>query len=232
MHRLLFLACVFAVQPASGVGIIIANGLAPPHPENVIDADDAYDLSDGVGAVYVRNVGCDANETGFCANPGPPTTVELVDGGSVWGLDVLDTSLLRILGGVVNEELVALGNSTLEISGGSVASHLNAFNEASVTLSGGTIGGFLVARDDSVITIIGSGFAVDGVPINFGTIEATSGVLTGMLASGELIDNPFRHNGFNEAITGTIHLIPEPGTCVLAAIGMFGLAAGRRRRRT
>jgi hypothetical protein len=114
------LAPLLAPAAAGTVGVLLNNGQAPPEALNVIDAADAYDLTDGVGAVYVRNAGC-TTDTGACPTPGDATTVELVEGGSVWELDVLDTSLLRVSGGTVNETLVARGSSALEMSGTSSA---------------------------------------------------------------------------------------------------------------
>lgn len=218
---------LLAPAAAGTVGVLLNNGLAPPEALNVIDAADAYDITDGVGAVYVRNAGC-TTDTGACPTPGDATTVELVEGGSVWELDVLDTSLLRVSGGTVNETLVALGSSELQISGGSVGHELRGQDSATVTVSGGFVGGPIVAAQASQITLVGTGFAVGGVPIGDGPIEATTGILTGTLASGDPIDSVFAHAGYSTEYTGIIQVVPEPGRGLLLAAGLGTLSAVAR----
>ena len=60
-----------------------------------------------------------------------------------------------------------------------------------------------------MIEIHGHGFAVDGVPIAYGDLTAMKGRITGVLASGQLLDNTFER----QVAASTIRLImnPEPG---------------------
>jgi hypothetical protein len=212
---------------AGAVVVLLNNGLAPPEAPNVIDASDAYDITDGVSAVTVRNAGC-TTDTGACPAPGDSTTVEMVAGGSVWELDVLDTSQLRVRGGTVNETLVALGSSQIQMSGGSVAHELRAADSAAAILSGGFVGGPIVAAHASRITIVGSGFAVGGAPIGDGPIAATTGLLTGTLASGDPIESVFAHAGYSAELTGTIVVVPEPGPGLLGAVALAAASAVAR----
>ena len=101
-------------------------------------------------------------------------------------------------------------------------------------ISGGTAAGYLRASDSSTITIFGSGFEVDGCTVGEGPIAATSGVLTGTLESGDLIDNFFCHSGSTECIdpdpaTGLITLVPEPDMALLCSAALLTLAAVRAR---
>jgi hypothetical protein len=53
----------------------------------------------------------------------------------------------------------------------------------------------LGARDNSTIRLFGSGFAVDGVPVPYGSVPAPTGLLSGTLQSGDTINNAFAHQG-------------------------------------
>ena len=64
-------------------------------------------------------------------------------------------------------------------------------------------------------------------PVPYGELAELFGRLTGTLASGEPIDNIFYQGGGD--YTGTITLVPEPTTASLLALGLVGIAAGRRR---
>jgi hypothetical protein len=154
-------------------------------------------------------------------------------------LTAYDNSTITMLsGGELGGALTAYGSSTVTLTGGAVGSNtrtpwsygLTAFESASVTISGGSVGGDLQAYDSSSITIIGAGFAVDGVPVDFGPLAATTGTLTGMLESGEPIENEFCHQGgacpfsWNSA-DGVIQLVPEPDAAVLFSVAVLSLLA-------
>jgi len=122
-------------------------------------------------------------------------------------------------------------------------------------MSGGSVGADILAYDSSNITIVGSGFAVDNVPVPDGPIAATSGVLTGTLESGEPIDNRFCHSGSTVcsglSADGLITLaaplggfaasipdwvfaasIPEPDNALLCSAALLSLAVLRARARS
>jgi hypothetical protein len=132
--------------------IVIHNGLAPPNPANVIDSDDSFSND----FVLVQNVGCDATVQDPCPMPwGDPTSVELVDGGSVFNLDAYESSTVTMSGGEVHGGLGARDVSHVELEGGSVAGHLTASGSASVSMSGGTLFGSLFASESAVASVAG-----------------------------------------------------------------------------
>jgi hypothetical protein len=93
------------------------------------------------------------------------------------------------------------------------------------------VGILVVASDSSTLTIVGTDFAVDGDPVDYGPIAASSGVLTGTLESGDLIENRFCHDGSTACGFATNGLItlPEPDQALLFAAAMLSLAAMRGR---
>jgi len=257
---------LFGFPAKSGV-IVIDNGLAPPNPENVIDADNSFPGD------FVRI---------YDSPGGFPTTVEIVDGGFVYyGVNVYDTSRIIMSGGQVN----SIGVSTAayaELSGGSVVYGFNSAGEARISggeigafltckrgiltmtggavtphgpyeeegwlaagypassgtihLSGGTIADYLVSFNQSVIYIQGRDFLVDGNPVPYGPLAADTGVLQGVLASGDALYNVFYIGDATapgpfapgQQTGGSIYLvpIPEPSVPALPAIGRILLGLG------
>ena len=208
--------------------IFINNGLAPPNPANVID-DGTYSGD----FILVRNVGCTTpglvNDP--CPSYGDPTDVELTIGGAVKYLYPRDTSTVTMNGGTV-DSLWAQDFSTITMNGGTVAWDMGAFDSSTITMNGGTVLAGLVTHDSgALIEIVGSDFAVDGVPVPYGDLSAQTGILTGTLALGGVLNNDFRHGGYGGWAWGTITLsaIPEPNTALLPSLGLVGLGARRRR---
>ena len=144
-------------------------------------------------------------------------------GGSIGShLIAADNSIVTLSGGSIGDYLLAKGNSRASISGGSM-SDLLAYDSSQVTVSGGSIGLELKAEGSAILTIHGSDFSVDGQPFGYG--ELTSMLhgyygnephryLTGILASGDLLNNDFRIG--NDA---SIVLVPEPATLLLLGLG-------------
>jgi hypothetical protein len=230
---------------ASAAAIVINNGLAPPNPANVI-SDAAYQY-DGF---IIRNVGCppgwpaSGDPWDPCPSPGAATEVELADGGEVGGLDPHDSSTVTISGGRVNMAMFASDSSTITMTGGTVwgvvdlahsssftitggilqAETFLAYDSATITMTGGTVYYGFTAEEHSTVTIVGNNFEVDGVPVLYGDLSASSGILTGELLSGDPLDIHFGR--YDDAI---ITLIPEPSTALLVGLGLVGLATWRRR---
>jgi hypothetical protein len=128
--------------------LLINNGLAPPNLENVID--------DGTYSTYivdVRNAGCPPEwPAGYiddpCPDPGAPTEVALVDGGSVgYFFTVNDSSIITMSGGTAQNVVSAVGDdSTVTLSGGVVGNDLVAQgSNSTVDMSGGIVGNHLIA---------------------------------------------------------------------------------------
>jgi hypothetical protein len=184
---------------AARAAIIISNGLDCSNPGNVID----HDTGD---AVWV-----------YDAPAGGPTEVCFVDGGSLGE------------GG----DLEAYDSSSITMSGGTVGDSVSAYDFSTITISGGVAMSSLYALDSSTMIFFGGSFMVDGVPVPFGELAALTGVLTGTLASGDPIDNVFFQGGYDSGFggaqaTGTMILVPEPGTGLLVMAGLLGLAGWRR----
>ena len=117
----------------------------------------------------------------------------LVAGGSLdQGLVVMDTSALEVSGGsVAAAGLRSRGSSTLLLTGGVISADLTAMEWSSITMSGGSVvaNHDITAQHSSSITFVGSDFELNGVPLDFGEVVFVQGTLTGMLASGDILDN-------------------------------------------
>ncbi len=130
MSRFIALSAVLlasSASTASGADLLLNNGLAPPEPANVLSAPAPDTGSDWF---HLRNAGCGtlADPTAACPSPGASTTLEIVDGGIVSQLRILDSSTLVVSGG--------LSDGT----GGLVSvSDLQAQDDARVFMTGGGI---------------------------------------------------------------------------------------------
>jgi hypothetical protein len=153
--RVLVLSLVLgaAAAHAAPVQLVIHNGLAPPVPENVIDADYDPFLFD----VFVRNVGCGEEFPfdGPCATPGAPTRVALVEGGVINDrFEVFDTSMLDVTGGSALL-LRAYGASAVFLRGGTVTNTLEATDASFVSITGGSVEQFLRPMGDARVELEG-----------------------------------------------------------------------------
>ena len=133
-------------------------------------------------------------------------------------------------GGSIGEDLWALHNSQVNFSGGSIGRHLSTRDNSQVTFSGGSIGNTIyVGRYSSTgswIKFIGSDFAINGTPVNYGRFDTgvqdeVHGTLTGTLVNGGYLDNEFYIYADSSII-----LIPEPATLLL--LGLGGLLLRRK----
>ena len=123
---------VFASGTDAAALLLINNGLAPPNPENVIDTTIDEEI-------LVANVGC--GEPFSCAMPGPPTTVEVVDGGSLRPPLSVDYSSTVIVSGGFVSQITALDSSRFIMNGGTVlyvlASGIDQYTNPQVAMNGG-----------------------------------------------------------------------------------------------
>jgi hypothetical protein len=139
---------------------------------------------------------------------------------------------MNISGGSIEHSVNCGGFSQADISGGSILLYIASNDFSQVNLSGGALGGFLDLYGRSRINIFGSDFTVDGQSIRYGELTSILGGdrvdeplrrLTGILASGEPINNDFRIGNYAKIV-----LIPEPATIVLLGLGALSLRKHRK----
>jgi hypothetical protein len=138
-----------------------------------------------------------------------------------------DTAVIDISGGKLGAWFQTFDNVEATISGGEISSFVEAWDYSRVTISGGTIGGRIAAIRDGLITLVGRDFAINGVPVAYGDFASaygTTGVITGTLANGDVLNNSFAlvHPGAD------IRFIPEPATLLLVLGGIVGTRLVRR----
>jgi hypothetical protein len=155
------------------------------------------------------------------------TTLNLVDGGIIknW-VEAMDYSHINITGGSIGFELFTNHNSQAIMTGGSIAYDLNTFDNSEVFIFGGVIGDSLNIQNNGQITISGSGFEINGNPVDYGIYTALDyplGTLSGTLTNGDPMNNDFEI--YDDA---SIVLVPEPATMTLLALGVYFLRSKNR----
>lgn len=140
------------------------------------------------------------------------------DGGFTPGtLIVAGSASADIRSGTIATWLDVGGSSTVVLSGGNVGNSTFTSSSSRLTVRGGSVGSALDALHTSVIVIEGTGFEVDGSPVPYGPLAATSGILDGLLASGEAFSTEFTQGQGTGSSTGTIELAPPPAVPVPAS---------------
>ncbi len=139
----------------------------------------------------------------------------------VWG----NTTYLNIQGGTIGH-LYADNSSQVDIYGGSIQDYLLIETSAQAQLLGGSVDGDFRLHWGGILTIRGWGFAVDGVPVDYGELtsilgdywyDETARHLTGTLAGGESIGNDF-YIGHDAKII--LSPVPVPSAVLLGCIGL------------
>jgi hypothetical protein len=162
-----------------------------------------------------------------------------LSGGSIEGhFRVYHSSRVTVSGGSIGIDLGARHRSIVTISGGLIVDDLYADDSSHVTVSGGSIGDTIYVgywpSSESVITFLGTDFAIDGGAVGYGELTSIHGGffndepprrLTGVLASGDLLDNDFFIPGNSRIV-----LAPEPATVAFVALGLAGVVAARKRK--
>lgn len=139
------------------------------------------------------------------------------------GLNTIDYSQIYLSGGWVGQNIWTSNDSHVYISGGTINGPIYTFHNSIVDISGGNFGDLFYLDNSSTIIINGSNFAVDGVPFSGEILSITGDPweeslrnLTGILASGELLDTDF----WIISSDAKIILTPVPGTIILGLIGL------------
>jgi len=144
------------------------------------------------------------------------------------------SSHATVLAGIINQDVEASMTSQITVAGGLIKNNLNAVSNSQIIVKGGSIAGNIYAGSDSyshnsVITFLGSDFAIDGVPVDFGQYfvgDYIGGHITGVLANGDLLDNDF----FIYDKASIELVIPEPATFVFLGLGGVALLRKKKNR--
>ncbi len=156
---------------------------------------------------------------------------------------VSSSAVVEVQGGTVDATMTSAaisgGGGSVVVGAGTVRNGAIESTRGRIEIRGGNLepGVQLRAIQFGRIDVLGVDFAVDGQPVAFGPIAATSGQLSGVLASGEALDLPFQRTA--RAVIELV-LMPEPGAPHLqlgAALALLalrrawsgGCGAGRRR---
>lgn len=173
---------------------------------------EVTEFKDG-GTHYINSATASYVLVDYQAPGGIQTTVNLIDGGSVMGLE-------------------SYGTSRINVSGGVISDNLRAGESSQITMSGGILGGYLDATQNGQITIMGSGFKVDGEPVNYGRLiypstgfegDEIARRLTGALANGDPLNNRFFIEGNSSSITLAPASVPEPSSLLVLVAGLLGI---------
>ena len=175
---------------------------------------------------------------GGIAYPTHASVFNIYDG-SVYGIDAQSISEVNLLGGSVGGgRLKAWGGTRVMISGGNVSDITVSFDNSQLTITGGSVGQvesyspkpivvsggivsgplLLAGPAESIqAEIFGTGFRIDGVPVDYGVIPAVNPnsngwndepfrTLSGTLLDGREINIEFK------MLRTSLQLIPEPAT--------------------
>lgn len=132
----------------------------------------------------------------------------VTDTGSTQGsIRVEDNATLTMLGGRIEQDLVAVGGGIITIKGGTIGQEIKL--DSPMGMQGD-------------VYIYGTNFAINGVAVGPGRYHQT-GIFTGTLENGDILNNMVGFAGGNDVV-----LIPEPATMLLLTMGTLYL----RRRKT
>ena len=85
-------------------------------------------------------------------NSGPPTTINILSGGSVHDILMYNESTLNLIGGTVRDEIHCKNSSLLNFESGLVKYNIHARNNSIVNMTGGVIKQDIVAGENAEIT--------------------------------------------------------------------------------
>ena len=146
-----------------------------------------------------------------------------IEAGKIGGpIRARDRSVIEISGGLMDSWVQTFDNVEATISGGDIGLFVEAWDSSRITISGGKISERIASIRDALITLVGRDFAVNGTSVGYGGFAsdyASSGTLTGTLANGDALNNPFGliHPGAD------ILFVPEPATVLILGLGSLVL---------
>ena len=134
-------------------------------------------------------------------------------GGDIFAND--DAQITVHSGTVVDDDLFTNDNGFIAVEDAVIGDQLFANGTSQIDWSGGSLGDRMEANGEATLRIFGDGFQVDGSPVPFGPLVALTGQLTGELADGTPLDNPFERAPTAEIIV----VAPEPGGFLVLLAG-------------
>lgn len=163
----------------------------------------------------------------------------IMHGGGILNLYLFGSSTMSVLGGHAGQEGTFVSDDAILIVNGGDIHHgddlLGVSGNGRADIRSGATDTFSTfhyeVSQTGMIRLFGSDFLLDGLPMAPGDITAlsggatNSGSLSGVLESGHAIEVSFSVSG-----SGIIRIVPEPGTGMLAVLGL-ALAMGAARRR-
>ncbi len=162
------------------------------------------------------------------------STANIFGGELPAGFEVNEFATANVHGGNIDGAVLLYDEANLFVEGGDFSSSIALFNSSTADISGGSFGEGFFAIDGGTINIFGVGFLLNGLPIDGLTemgdslvLDVRDGsVLTGFLEDGSFFDimlsstlggADFIAESATVMVTVTV---PEPGTLVMALVGV------------
>jgi len=153
----------------------------------------------------------------------------IINGGTINSFTASNNATTTINDGTLNS-LTSISFGMININGGSFLWDVGVGLNGNIMITGGSFGRYLNVNQEGMIYLDGIGFEVNGQALSYGdkvsafatytpgTIGYYSGVITGTLSDGSLLNNQFQIYG-DYGATGDIVIVPEPVTVMLLGLG-------------
>jgi hypothetical protein len=156
----------------------------------------------------------------------------IMNGGIVNGFYVIGDGVLTMNGGIVNGYVDLEWSGFFNMYGGEIGTSLILNDDCAAYIYGGTISQEIRVAHNSNVYLYGTGFYINGTPLengdkltDYATLDGNryTGTITGILDDGSELNNVF----YIGNDTSDIIVIPEPTTLLL--LGFGGLLIRRER---
>ncbi len=158
-------------------------------------------------------------------------TVNLVRGGEVTGdLEVYNSSVVNVSGGIADDLLWSFGSSTINVSGGAVGSYLDVTQNSNANVSGGTFGQYkgvnFADSTTGTFTFVGSHLSYAPDPAGQTPFGGSDYTLTGVLQNGQSVTNDVVEvaSGAQMFTISNSVAAPEPSQGALLGLVILGTA--------